>query len=150
MKNILFLCTGNSCRSQMSEALAKKHFPAHMSAYSAGTKAQGLNPYAMQSLEKKDIDISSLRSKSLDDLKAEFPQIAFSLVVTLCGDAAETCPVFMGARTVHHGFDDPPQITKNMDDEQEIIQVYDDVCDEIESFITEMPKIYPEVFSEKE
>ncbi len=142
MKNLLFLCTGNSCRSQMAEALAKKHLLGMVNVYSAGIKAHGLNAHAMAVLKEKDVDVSMLTSKTIEDL----PDVHFDLVVTLCGDAAETCPVFVGARTVHHGFDDPPRMTENMHNEAQILQCYRDVCDEIESFVTEMPKIYIKLF----
>ncbi len=146
MKNILFLCTGNSCRSQMSEALGKKYLHNLVNVYSAGIQAQGLNPYAMQVLKQKNVAIDTLKSKTIDELQASMPELKFDLVVTLCDHATQTCPTFMGVRTVHHGFDDPPHLTKDMTDEREILQVYSDVCDEIESFITEMPKIYPNFF----
>ncbi len=142
MKNILFLCTGNSCRSQMAEALARKHLQGKVNVFSAGIKAHGLNPYAIAVLKDKNVNVAQLKSKVIDDL----PKVTFDLVVTLCGDAAETCPVFIGARTVHHGFDDPPRLTKGMTDEAQIKNCYATVCDEIESFITEMPKIYPTYF----
>jgi arsenate reductase len=104
-KKVLFLCTGNSARSQMAEGLVT-HYPGdEWQAYSAGTKPAGyVHPLAVQVMSELDIDISRHRSKSVDEFREE----AFDLVVTVCDDAAENCPVWLGGGgNVHVGFEDP-------------------------------------------
>nr|WP_319587971.1 arsenate reductase ArsC [uncultured Desulfobulbus sp.] len=104
---ILFLCTGNSCRSQMAEGWAR-HLRADVIApYSAGIEKHGLNPYAVRIMAEAGIDISRQRSKLIEEL----PIAAFDYVITLCGHAHETCSYFPG-RTVHRGFADPPELAK--------------------------------------
>ncbi|MCB0406584.1 MAG: arsenate reductase ArsC [Bdellovibrionales bacterium] len=132
MKNILFLCTGNSCRSQMAEGWAKKLKGEKYSFYSAGTKKHGLNPYAVKVMDEVGVDISSHQSKTVDEL----PNIHFDYVITVCSDAHETCPYFPGGKIIHKGFDDPPRLTKNLTDENQILFIYRRVRDEIKEFIT--------------
>ncbi len=128
--NILFLCTGNSCRSQMAEGFAR-HFLGHShKVFSAGTKTHGLNPYAVKVMKEKNIDISSHSSKLVEDLK----DIKFDLGITVCSDAHENCPYIPGVKIVHHGFDDPPRLSKDLNNEEEILAIYRRVRDEIESF----------------
>jgi arsenate reductase len=104
---ILFLCTGNSCRSQMAEAWTKHLKKETIDASSAGVVRHGMNPYAVRVMEEAGVDMSGHSSKTLDDL----PSRDFDVVVTLCGHAQETCPFFPGAaRRVHRGFDDPPSL----------------------------------------
>ncbi len=132
MKNILFLCTGNSCRSQMAEGLAR-HFRAELgNFYSAGIEKHGMNIRAVKVMNELNIDMSSQYSKTLDDLK----DIRFDLVVTVCGHANENCPVFFGVpKLIHVGFDDPPKLTKDMTHEEDILKEYRRVRDEIKKFI---------------
>ena len=132
-KNILFLCTGNSCRSQMAEGWLRHLKPTHFNAYSAGIEQHGLNAKAVQVMSEVDIDISKYYSKSLDELS----DIKFDYVITVCGHAHETCPYFPGsARVIHVGFDDPPQLAALMSDEDDIINCYRRVRDDIKDFIT--------------
>lgn len=135
--NILFLCTGNSCRSQMAEGFARKFHGDKHQIYSAGTKKHGLNPYAIRVMKEKGIDLNTHSSKTT----AELPDIQFERVVTVCSDAHENCPYFPGGRTVHKGFDDPPRLTKEMNkdsQDQEIMNVYRKVRDEIEEFCKDL------------
>lgn len=132
MKNILFLCTGNSCRSQMAEGWAKYFHGTKFNFYSAGTEKHGLNMRAVKVMKESGVDISHHFSKTLDDLK----DVKFDLVVTVCGHANENCPVFFGApRIVHVGFDDPPKLAKDLVDEEEILFHYRRVRDEIKKYI---------------
>ncbi len=132
-KNILFLCTGNSCRSQMAEGWLRHLKPTQYNAYSAGIEQHGLNAKAVQVMSEVDIDISKYYSKSLDELS----DIKFDYVITVCGHAHETCPYFPGSvQVIHVGFDDPPQLAVLMSDEDDIINCYRRVRDDIKDFIT--------------
>ncbi len=131
MKNILFLCTGNSCRSQMAEGWAKKFHSDKYNIYSAGTKKHGLNPYALKVMAEVDVDLSSHHSKTTEEL----PDVTMDYIFTVCSDAHENCPFFPGGKTIHTGFDDPPRLTKEMKDEEEILKVYRRVRDEIKETI---------------
>jgi len=100
--------------------------------FSAGTKKHGLNPMAVRVMNEAGVDISSHVSKTTEDLDGH----EFTYVVTVCSDAHETCPYFSGqGKIVHHGFDDPPRLTKNMTDEGQILEVYRRVRDEIRDFV---------------
>ncbi len=134
---ILFLCTGNSCRSQMAEGWANHLKKGEIEAVSAGIARHGMNPYAVRVMQEAGVDMSAHTSKTLDDL----PSLKFAAVVTLCGHASETCPFFPGAvRRVHRGFDDPPSLCAGMTDEDEILAVYRRVRDEIRLFVEGLPE----------
>lgn len=134
---ILFLCTGNSCRSQMAEGLARHLRGGEVEAYSAGTAPQALNQNAVAVMRELDIDISSYRSKSVDELGAT----QFDYVITVCSDAAERCPVWPGrGKVVHRGFDDPPRLAIDAKTEEEKLQHYRRVRDEIRDYIETLPK----------
>jgi arsenate reductase len=133
---ILFLCTGNSCRSQMAEGWARHLKHDVFTAYSAGIVRHGLNPYAMKVMAEAGVDMSGHTSKTVDEL----PAGDIDVVVTLCGHANETCPFFPGrVRRVHRGFDDPPSLCAGMTDEAEIMAVYRRVRDEIREFVAGLP-----------
>lgn len=103
-KTIYFLCTGNSCRSQMAEGWAKKYLGDEWNVYSAGIEAHGLNPNAIKAMKEADLDISNQTS---DVINPEILNNA-DLVVTLCGDAADKCPITPPTvKREHWGFDDP-------------------------------------------
>jgi arsenate reductase len=104
-KSVLFLCTGNSCRSQMAEGLVNQFMGDRWEAFSAGTRPSGyVHPLAIKAMEELDIDISDQRSKSVDEFRGE----AFDVVITVCDDAAENCPLWLGSGNIHHiGFPDP-------------------------------------------
>jgi len=134
--NILFLCTGNSCRSQMAEGWARHLKNGEFAAFSAGIERHGLNPYAMRVMQEAGVDMDGHTSKTLDDL----PGLDFDAVITLCGHANETCPFFPGqVLRMHQGFDDPPSICSGMTDEDEILAVYRRVRDEIRDFVQSLP-----------
>jgi len=101
---LLFLCTGNSCRSQMAEGFARKLFGGRAEVASAGTEpADRVNPLAVEAMRRLGVDISSGRAKGLDDL----PDLRFDLVVTVCDQAREACPLLPGARVLHWDIPDP-------------------------------------------
>jgi len=111
-KRILFLCTGNSCRSQMAEGLTNHDFAGRAEAFSAGTEPQGLNPLAVEVMAEIGIDISGNSSDHLSRYEGE----RFDYVISLCGDASEKCPFFFGGvRRLHMGFPDPPQAADDRD-----------------------------------
>ncbi|RME41200.1 MAG: arsenate reductase ArsC [Deltaproteobacteria bacterium] len=124
-KRVLFLCTGNSCRSQMAEGIINHDFADQIEAFSAGTEPHGLNPKAVQVMAEIGIDISGHSSDHISKYEGQ----AFDYVITLCGDANEKCPLFFGGtKRIHIGFDDPPKATGT---EEEIMNVYRRVRDEI-------------------
>jgi arsenate reductase len=137
MKNIMFLCTGNSCRSQMAEGFCRKYWGSEYNVYSAGTKKHGMNERAMKVMKEVGIDISSQYSKTTEEL----PDVKFDYVITVCDAAKETCPYFPGGEIIHVGFQDPPALTKDMNDEDEILKVYRRVRDEIEDSIKNLPDL---------
>lgn len=138
---VLFLCTGNSCRSQMAEAWARALKGDVIEAYSAGIETHGLNPRAVQVMAEVGVDISGHQSKHVDTLS----DVAFDYVVTVCGHAHETCPVFpVGAQVVHAGFDDPPKLAKDADTEAEALAPYRRVRDEIKAYIQGLPEALKE------
>ena len=136
MKNILFLCTGNSCRSQMAEGWAKSLKGNEFNFYSAGTKKHGLNPWAIKVMAEEGIDISHHESNTTDELG----DVKMDYVFTVCSDAHETCPIFPGGKIIHVGFEDPPRLTKDFDRDEEILPVYRKVRDEIKNFISGIEK----------
>jgi len=124
-RKVLFLCTANSCRSQMAEGIANHFLGDRLEAVSAGTEASFVNPRAIAVLKEIGIDISRHRSKNLD----EFAEQDFAYVITLCGDANEKCPLFFGGvRRTHLGFSDPAKATGG---EEEILAEFRKVRDEI-------------------
>ncbi len=137
MKKVLFLCTGNSCRSQMAEGWAKKLHPNLMEAYSAGTNPGIVDPRAIKVIDEAGVDISTHRAKHV----SEFKDIAFDLVVTVCDKARESCPVWFGkTRKLHQSFEDPPVLAKEAKNEEEALVYYRRVRDEIKEFISGLVK----------
>jgi arsenate reductase len=129
---VLFLCTGNSCRSQMAEGWTRRLKGDLIEPYSAGVESHGLNPNAVKVMAEAGVDISSHRSKHLDEVR----DIAFDYVVTVCDNANESCPVFPGTvKRVHIGFDDPPRLARNARTEEEALGYYRRVRDEIRAFV---------------
>ncbi len=136
-KKVLFLCTGNSCRSQMAEGFAKALRSDIIDAYSAGVERHGMNPLAIKAMAESGVDISHHTSKIVDDL----PTREFDVIITLCGHANENCPFFPGqAKRIHAGFDDPPQLAKGATNEEDAMVHYRAVRDAIRNFIEKMPK----------
>jgi arsenate reductase len=131
MKRVLFLCTGNSCRSQMAEGLVNHDFAGRIAAFSAGTTPHGLNPLAVRVMAEIGIDIRAQTSDHLDRYAGQ----TFDWVITLCDDANETCPVFMGGvERMHMGFEDPPRVAQNATDP---LPVYRRVRDAIRQTLAE-------------
>jgi arsenate reductase len=134
---VLFLCTGNSCRSQMAEGFARALKSDSIDAYSAGVETHGLNARAVQVMREAGVDISRHQSKHLDDLKG----IPFDYVVTVCDNAHEACPIFPGkTKVIHVGFDDPPRLAKTAKTDEEALSHYRRVRDEIRAFIETLPE----------
>ena len=138
---ILFLCTGNSCRSQMAEGWTRALKGDAFEAYSAGIERHGMNPYAVRVMAEAGVDISGQSSKLVDEL----PKIPFDYVVTVCDGAGENCPYFPGAtKRIHKGFDDPPKLAASLppqSGDEAILDVYRGVRDEIRAFVAGMPEV---------
>ena len=134
---VLFLCTGNSCRSQMAEGWTRHLKSDGIEAYSAGIETHGLNPNAVQVMAEAGVDISGHKSQHID----EFRDVQLDCVITVCGHANENCPVFSGTtKVIHVGFDDPPKLAKKAKDENEALDCYRRVRDEIKAFVQTLPK----------
>jgi arsenate reductase len=135
---ILFLCTGNSCRSQMAEAWANHLKGEEIEAFSAGITPHGLDSYAVTVMAEKGVDISLHRSKHFNEFKDE----RFDWVITVCNSANESCPVFPGrVNRFHVDFDDPPKLALNAGTEDEALFHYRRVRDEIRQFVEKLPGI---------
>jgi arsenate reductase len=133
---VLFLCTGNSCRSQMAEGWAKSLRADSVEAYSAGTDPHGMNRLAVAAMREAEVDISGHHSKKPGELG-----VVFDFVVTVCDSAHESCPVFPGASVVHVGFDDPPRLAKDAKTDEEALVHYRRVRDEIKAFVETLPGV---------
>ncbi|MBD3219242.1 MAG: arsenate reductase ArsC [candidate division Zixibacteria bacterium] len=134
---ILFLCTGNSCRSQMAEGWARYLWGEKIEPYSAGIETHGLNRNAVKVMAEEGVDISEHKSKHVLDLL----DIGFDYVVTVCDHASENCPIFPGkAKVIHRGFDDPPRLAKDAKTEEEALGHYRRVRDEIRDFVKTLPQ----------
>lgn len=132
-KTILFLCTGNACRSQMAEGWAKKFAGGKVVVYSAGVARKEVDPRALQVMREAGVDIGGQCSKLIDEL----PEQRYDCVVTLCDHANEECPYFSGGgRRLHRPFDDPPSLAAGAVDEEEALAHYRRVRDEIRSFVS--------------
>lgn len=135
---VLFLCTGNSCRSQMAEGWARHLKGDVIEPYSAGIEIHGLNPNAVKVMAEAGVDISQHQSKHIDTLK----NVVFDYVVTVCDNANESCPMFPGkTKVIHVGFDDPPKLAKEAKTEQEALDCYRRVRDEIQTYVERLPEI---------
>ena len=132
--NILVLCTGNSCRSQIADGLLKREFGNGHTILSAGVEVHGVNPRAIKIMDEIDIDISGNTSNHVD----EYLDIQFDYVITVCDHAAEVCPVFPGGtKRVHHSFNDPAKATGT---EEEIMSEFRTVRNQIEEFARDFYK----------
>jgi len=128
-KKVLFLCTGNSCRSQMAEGLMRHFYGNRFQAYSAGTEPTAVNPRAIQVMDEIDIDISRQHSKSV----AEFENNTFDTVVTVCDRANESCPLFLGnVKRIHWSLEDPAEAKG---EEKTVLAVFRKVRDQIRAHI---------------
>jgi len=138
---VLFLCTGNSCRSQMAEGWARHLHGNTIEAYSAGMEARGLDFNAVAVMKEAGVDISEQRSKTVNELK----DMNFDFVVTVCGHANERCPIFPGkVKVLHAGFDDPPKLAATGPDKEGALAHYRRVRDEIGDFVRTLPDILRE------
>ncbi|MCE5336042.1 MAG: arsenate reductase ArsC [Desulfobacteraceae bacterium] len=137
MTRVLFLCTGNSCRSQMAEGWAKHLLAGGMEAWSAGVAPCRVDPRAVIVMAEAGIDISGFRSKHLESLR----DIEFDYVVTLCESAKESCPYFPARiKVLHKAFDDPPSLARSAKFEEEALRHYRRVRDEIRDFVESLPQ----------
>ena len=133
-KCVLFLCTGNSCRSQMAEGFARKYFLLNWRVESAGIEAHGVNPIAIVVMNEVGIDISNQRSKCIDEIGNLEPDV----VITLCGDANEKCPLYPADVIKEHwAIPDPAKATGNTED---ILIVFRRIRDDIEQMVGEVAK----------
>ena len=131
---VLFLCTGNSCRSQMAEGWARQMKGECIDAYSCGIEPRGLDARAVRVMAEAGVDISGQRSKGL----AELAGIEFDYVVTLCGHARESCPAFPGkTKVLHFGFEDPAAAEGS---EQDVLATFRRVRDQIKAFVARLPE----------
>jgi len=134
---VLFLCTGNSCRSQMAEGWARALKGDVIEAYSAGIETHGLNPNAVKVMDEAGVDISGHSSKNVNTLQ----DVPFDYVVTVCGHANENCPFFPGAaKVVHVGFDDPPALARQVEGAEAKLECYRRVRDQIRAFVESLPE----------
>ena len=132
---ILFLCTGNSCRSQMAEGWARMLKKDAIEVFSAGIEKHGVNPLAVKVMAEAGVDISSQTSKSIDEL----PDLDFDYVITEGDHANESCPFFPG-KTFHRSFPDPPRLAAGAESEEEALVFYRRVRDEIREFVASLPE----------
>ncbi len=140
MLNILFLCTGNSCRIQMAEDWARHLKGNVIEPCLASTENHGFNPMAVKVMAEAGVDISGHKSKTIADLDIR----NFDCVMTVCSDAGLNCPVFPGnAIKLHHGFDDPPRLAKTARSEEEALSHFRRVQDEIGDFVETLPESLP-------
>ncbi len=137
-RSVLFLCTGNSCRSQMAEGWARHLLDRGIEPFSAGIEKRGLDPRAVKVMQEVGIDITAQQSNRVDEL----PSHDFDLVVTVCDDAKESCPALPGApRQRHRAFDDPPKLALTARDESEALSHYRRVRDEIHEMVLQIPEL---------
>ncbi|HBB67451.1 MAG: arsenate reductase [Elusimicrobia bacterium GWA2_56_46] len=135
MKKILFLCTGNSCRSQMAEGWARHLHGDKLEAYSAGINPHGIHPLTLQVMKEAGVDISAQSSKHIRVVK----DIDFDYVITLCDSARESCPLFPGKiRILHYDFEDPAAAHGS---DSEVISAFRRVRDQIRDFTGTLPAL---------
>lgn len=127
-KNVLVLCTGNSCRSQIAEGYLRYFHGEKAEVYSAGVETHGVNPRAISTMKEDGIDLSAHTSNHVD----EYLSISFDLILTVCDHASERCPIFPGkAQRIHHNFTDPAKVIGT---EEEIMAEFRRVREEIKEF----------------
>ncbi|OMH32793.1 arsenate reductase ArsC [Motiliproteus sp. MSK22-1] len=128
---LMFLCTGNSCRSQMAEGWARYLYPETVQVFSAGLEAQGVNPFAVEVMAEVGVDISKQESNSIEQLQSK----RFDLVATVCDHAQRHCPVLVGSTMIHHSFDDPPKLAAKLADRELQLDCYRRVRDQIKVWV---------------
>ena len=133
---LLFLCTGNSCRSQMAEGWTRFLKGDQIEVWSAGIETHGLNQYAVKVMAESGVDISKHQSTDVKDLLS----IQFDYVITVCDHARESCPIFpRKTRNIHKSFDDPPFLAKTADSEEKVMNIFRRVRDQIKYFVESLP-----------
>jgi arsenate reductase len=140
--HLLYLCTGNSCRSQMAEGWTRALKNDRIEAYSAGIETHGLNPNAVKVMAEAGVDITPQKSQHID----EFKEVKLDYVITVCNHAHETCPWFPAdCKVIHVGFPDPPKMAKELAEkggsEEEQLDCYRTVRDEIKAFVETLPEV---------
>jgi arsenate reductase len=135
MKNILVLCTGNSCRSQIAEGYLRKYAGKNAKVYSAGIETHGVNPLAIQTMKDDGMDISDHTSNNI----AEYKNLNFDFVITVCDNASELCPVFPStAKKFHHNFTDPAKAVGTADEiKNEFVRVRNMIKEYCNSFVSD-------------
>jgi len=135
---ILFLCTGNSCRSQMAEAWTNHLLSTDFQAWSAGVRKSTVDSMAAEVMAEAGVDMRSHHSKLVEEL----PEMEFDYVITLCDHARESCPFFTGrAKKIHKSFEDPPRLAEQTASPQEALDHYRRVRDEIKEFVLSLAKM---------
>lgn len=135
--SLLFLCTGNSCRSQMAEGFARHFHNDKYDIYSAGIEKHGMNEFAMQVMQEAGTPINQQYSKTTEEL----PSQEIDFVITVCGHADENCPYFPAkTKVLHNGFDDPPKLALQVETEEEKLDCYRKVRDEVKVFCEKLPE----------
>ncbi len=136
-KSILFLCTGNSCRSQMAEGWAKYLKGDNFDVYSAGIETHGLNPNAVKVMDEAGVDITGQKSQNISEFEGQI----IDYVITVCSHADENCPFFPAkTKVVHYGFDDPPKLALDAKTEEEKLDAFRTVRDQIKEFVINIEK----------
>ncbi|TFH54741.1 MAG: arsenate reductase ArsC [Candidatus Zixiibacteriota bacterium] len=135
---VLFLCTANSCRSQMAEGWARHLKSDLINAHSAGVEPEELDARAVKVMAEAGVDISKQRARHIRDLG----RVNFDYVITVCDNARERCPFFAGGvKSLHMGFEDPPFLARNAKTEEEALTFYRRVRDEIKDFVQQLPEL---------
>ncbi|HJZ69026.1 MAG TPA: arsenate reductase ArsC, partial [Blastocatellia bacterium] len=134
-KRVLFLCTGNSCRSQMAEAFLREVAGCEFQVHSAGTNPTRVNPMAVRAMAEVGIDISTHRSKPVDEMIS----LQFDFVITVCDLASEACPIFPGvARMLHWSFEDPAEAAGTQEQRLGVfLRVRDEIAARVRSFASD-------------
>ena len=137
MKNILVLCTGNSCRSQIAEGYLKHFAKEKANVYSAGIETHGVNPRAIAVMKEDGIDISNHTSNNVE----EYNDVVFDYIITVCDNAKENCPIFTGIceHRIHYGFEDP---ANGEGSPKEIMELYRQVRNKILVWMDKLNKTY--------
>ncbi len=137
--NVLFVCTGNSCRSQMAEGWARHLHSDQLNPFSAGTEPRRVDPLAVKVMKEAGVDISAQETHHVRAFLAE----DLDVVITVCSEATKVCPAFPGkVRMVYKPFDDPPGLTRATDREEEKLAVYRRVRDEIRDYVEKLPEAF--------
>ena len=134
---LLFLCSGNSCRSQMAEAWTRHFWGEQIDVFSAGVAPTRMDPRTVKVVEEAGIPMDGFQSKHVDTLRG----ITFDYVITVCDEAREACPYFLGTHKIlHQGFEDPPILARNAKSEEEALGHYRRIRDEIRDYVAKLPQ----------